>query len=116
MQTKLLPVKLTEDEMRIRGINLASLENQYEDTTTEAKSIAKSFKDSLERLRIEILALTKQLNSGSEYRSDWLNHRLAKRGAAICSIFDSGCCNRTNWRQRCLFPKLTFLQVIASNA
>lgn len=68
MQTQRLPVKLTEEEIKLRGQQLAGLEDKYEEVQALGKQEAKLRKDELEGLRAEILRLTKQINSGKEQR------------------------------------------------
>lgn len=75
MRTQRLPVKLTTEEVRLRGIQMAGLENQFEEASAEAKQSAKAFKDSLESLRHSILKLTDQISSGKEYRDVQVEER-----------------------------------------
>lgn len=75
MQTKRLPVALTDEEIRLRGVQMAGLENQYEEASGEAKQTAKSYKDTLEGLRLSILKLSDQIASGKEYRDVQVEER-----------------------------------------
>jgi hypothetical protein len=55
MEMQWLPVKLTNDELRIKGNDLASEIEKQRDNKERAKSCAESFKD--DRLRIELAIL-----------------------------------------------------------
>jgi uncharacterized FlaG/YvyC family protein len=63
-----LPCNLTEDEVRLRGIDLAHANTQYADTKDEAKSKAKAYKDRLEKIYETIHDLKDAVRNGVEVR------------------------------------------------
>lgn len=68
MITRRLPVKLTFEEVRLRGKRMATLESEVEALEDEKKAITGDFKSKIDGRRAEILALTRQINEEQEYR------------------------------------------------
>lgn len=75
MITKRLPVKLTDDEIRLRGVEAAKLSRLIDSTEAEAKMTAKMFKEDIERLAKEHSRLTEQIWAGQEYREVQIEER-----------------------------------------
>lgn len=68
MLTRKLPVKLTKEEIRLKGKRLATLEAEVETLEDEKKAKADDFKSKINARRTEILGLTREINEEREYR------------------------------------------------
>lgn len=68
MQTKTLPCQLTEEEIRLRGLRLATLRSEIGDIEIEKKAANQEFKERIESREKQCGTLVKQITSGQEYR------------------------------------------------
>lgn len=83
MLTKRLPVKLTDEELRLRGENLAAFEKQIGELEAEKKSSNDNFKSKIEACELEIERLVTQITERQELRDvqieeikDWDNQQV----------------------------------------
>lgn len=63
-----LPVTLTAEERRLKGIDLASKEREYEREKEGQKAAQKAAKDRLDLMRVDIMDLARVVETGEEDR------------------------------------------------
>jgi hypothetical protein len=75
MLTKKLPVMLTDEEIRLRGQELASLTKRYGELEREKKENADVYKSQLETCKLRATKLTEEITSGQEDRDVQIEER-----------------------------------------
>lgn len=83
MLTRKLPVKLTNDEVRMKGKRMAVLQGEIQQLGEEKKEIVSDFTSKINGRTTEILKLTREINEGAEYRQveiverkDWIEREV----------------------------------------
>jgi hypothetical protein len=64
-----LPVNLSDDEVRVRGIELANLAKRHIDLQDEKKSTAKAYKDQIDAVNSQIIELKDVVRNAVEIRA-----------------------------------------------
>ena len=96
MITRRLPVRLEYDEIRLKGMRIATLEAEVEAIEEEKKAVTGDFKSKIDGRRTEISALSRQVNERQEYRQvevierkDWVERTVETVRTDTGEVVDS---------------------------
>jgi hypothetical protein len=86
METRLLPVQLNEEEIKVKGEELAKATNAHRDLEAEKKAAAAGFTRSLKESTRTLLNLAKIVGTGKEYRDVPVRESFDTK-KNLCSIY-----------------------------
>ena len=86
-----LPCKLSDDEIRLRGIDLAHANTEFAETKEAQKEAAKNFRDALDRINDRIHELKNAVSNGVEIRDVDVEFKIdAYLGGVTITRLDTG--------------------------